>query len=90
MGKNKDEIKSILSSDFRLVNYWFYEHFIVLNPEKSHFMCLGKNIDDTETLRFNDLTPKNSEEVEILGITLDRSMGFNTHNKIFEEKQTRN
>ena len=54
---------------------------MVLNPEKSHFMCLGKDIDDTETLRFNDLTLKNSKEVEILGITLDRSMGFNTHIK---------
>ena len=44
-------------------------------------MCLGKDIDDTETLSFNDLTLKNSKEVEILGITLDRSMGFNTHIK---------
>ena len=44
-------------------------------------MCLGEDIDDTETLSFNDLTLKNSKEVEILGITLDRSMGFNTHIK---------
>ena len=44
-------------------------------------MCLGKDIDDTETLSFNDLALKNSKEVEILGITLDRSMGFNTHIK---------
>ena len=44
-------------------------------------MCLGKDIDETETLRFNDLALKNCKEVEILGITLDRSMGFNTHTK---------
>ena len=44
-------------------------------------MCLGKDIDDTETLSFNDLALKNSKEVEILGITLDRSMGFSTHIK---------
>ena len=50
MGKNKDEIKNILSSDFRVVNDWFYENFIVLNPEGAHFMCLGKDIHDTETL----------------------------------------
>ena len=58
MGKNKDEIKNILSSDFRVVNDWFYENFMVLNPEKSHFMCLGKGIDDTKTLNFNDLELK--------------------------------
>ena len=51
---------------------------MVLNPEKSHFMCLGKDIDDTETLSFNDLALKNSQEV---GMALDRSMGFNTHIK---------
>ena len=34
MGKKKDEIKSILSSDFRVVNGWFYENFMVLNPKK--------------------------------------------------------
>ena len=61
MGKNKDKIKNILSSDFRVVYDWFYESFMVLNPEKSHFMCLGKYIYDTETLSCNDLTLKNSE-----------------------------
>ena len=44
-------------------------------------MCLGKDIDDTETLSFNDLALKNSQEVGILGMTLHRSMGFNTHIK---------
>ena len=44
-------------------------------------MCLGKDIGDTETLSFIDLALKNSKQVEILGITLDRSMGFNTHIK---------
>ena len=52
---------------------------MVLSPEKSYFMSLGKDIDDTES--FNDLVLKNSKEVEILEITLDRSMGFNTNIK---------
>ena len=34
MGKNKDEIKNIFFSGFRVVNDWFYENFMVLNPEK--------------------------------------------------------
>ena len=70
MGKNKDEI-NILSSNFRVVNDWFYENFMVLNPKKSHFMRFGKDIDDNETLSFNDLALKNCKEVEIIGITLD-------------------
>ena len=58
MGKNKYKIKNILSSDLRVVNGWFYKNFVVLNPEKNPFMCLGKDIDDTETLSFNDLALK--------------------------------
>ena len=81
MGKNKDEIKNILSSLFKVVNDWFYENFMILNSGKRHFMCLGKDIDDTENLNFNDLILKDSKEVENLRITLDRSMGFNTHIK---------
>ena len=41
MGKNKDQVKTFLSSDFKIINNWFYENFMVLNPEKSHFMCIG-------------------------------------------------
>ena len=54
---------------------------MVLNPEKSHFMCIDQKIDDTETLNFNNLAIKNSKEVEILGITLNRNMNFHTHVK---------
>ena len=59
---------------------------MVLNPEKSQFMCLCKDVDDTETLSFNDLAFKNSKKVKILRITLDRSMGFNTHTKNIRKK----
>ena len=51
MGKNKDEISNILSSDFSIV----CSKLLVLwklhgpKPRKRHFMCLGKDIDDTET-----------------------------------------
>ena len=81
MGKNKDQVKTFLSSDFKIIYNWFYENFMVLNPEKSHFMCIGQKIDDAETLNFNNFAIKNSKEVEILGITLDRNMNFHTHIK---------
>ena len=72
MGKNKDQVKTFLSSDFKLTNNWFYENLMVLSPEKGHFMCIGKKIDDAETLNFNYLAIQNSKEVEILGITLSK------------------
>ena len=66
MGKNNDKVKTFLSSDFK---------------RKSHFMCIGQKIDDADTLDFNNLAIKNSKEVEILGITLDRNMNVHTNNK---------
>ena len=66
MGKNKDQVKTFLSSDFKIIKNCFYENLMVLNPEKSHFMCIDKEIDDTETLNFNNLAIKNSKEVEVL------------------------
>ena len=32
MGKNKDQVKTFLSSDFKIIKNWFYENFMVLNP----------------------------------------------------------
>ena len=54
---------------------------MVLNPGKCHFMCIGKNIADSELLNFNDQILKNCREVEILGITLDRNLNFRYHIK---------
>ena len=50
IGKNKKDL-SLLLLDFELVNNWFYENFMIQNSGKSHYMCLGKNIDDNETLK---------------------------------------
>ena len=49
-GKNKEDIKSLLSLDFEIVNNWFYENFMILNPGKSHYMCLEKSLDDNKML----------------------------------------
>ena len=81
MGKNEDQVKTFLSLDFKIINNWFYQNFMVLNSEKSQFMCIGQNIDNAETLNFNNLAMKYSNEVEILGKKLYRSMNYHTHIK---------
>ena len=34
IGKNKEDIKSLHSLDSKIVNNWFYENFMILNPRK--------------------------------------------------------
>ena len=79
--KNKEDIKSLLLSDFEMVNNWFYENFMTLNSLRIHYMWLGKNIDNNEVLNFNNLTLKSTKEVEILGIKIDNNLDFNNHIK---------
>ena len=75
-GEDKELIKSMLSSDFMIVEDWFFKNCMILNPEKCYFMYIGKNISDLELLNLNDLNLKNCKEIEILGITLDRNLNF--------------
>ena len=44
-------------------------------------MYIGKEIDDGETLNFNNLAIETSKEVEIIAITLDKNMNFHAHIK---------
>ena len=46
----------MLSSDFMIVDDWFFENRMILNPEKCYFMCIGKNVSDSELLNLSDLT----------------------------------
>ena len=80
-GEDKELIKSMLSSDFMIVEDWFFENYMILNPENCYVMCIGKNVSDSELLNPNDLNLKNCKEVEILGITLHRNLNFKRHIK---------
>ena len=71
----------MLLSDFRAVNNWFYENFMILNPGKCHFMSIGKDTHDEDVFYYDNLTLKNSNEEEILGVTIDRRLTFHQHIK---------
>ena len=54
---------------------------MILNPEKSHYMCLRKNPDDNEVVNFNNHIIKSIKEVDILDIKIDNNLNFNNHIK---------
>ena len=45
-GYNLEEVKEVLLDDLNKVTERLFENYIVLNAEKCHFMCLGKNIEN--------------------------------------------
>ena len=65
-GNDIQLINKMLSCDFRAVNNWFYENFMILNPGKCHFMSIGKDNRDKDIFYYDNLTLKNSNKEEIL------------------------
>ena len=45
-GSNKDNLTKLLLLDFKIRTGWFFDNFIIINPGKCSYMCLGKNNDD--------------------------------------------
>ena len=74
-------INQMLLSDFRTVNNWFYENFMILNPGKCYFMSLGQDTHDEKVFHYDNLTLKNSNAEEILGVTIYRKLTFHQHIK---------
>ena len=75
-GEDKEPIKSMLSSDFMIVENWFFENYMILNPRKCYFRCIGKNVSDSDLLNLNNLNLKNCKEADVLGIAIDRNLNF--------------
>ena len=54
---------------------------MILNPGKCHFMSIDKDTHDEDVFYYDNLTLKNSNEEEILGVTIDRRLTFHQHIK---------
>ena len=54
---------------------------MILSPGKCHFMSIGKDTHDEDVFYYDNLTLKNSNEEEILGVTIDRKLTFHQHIK---------
>ena len=79
-GKDLELVKSVLVNDFRAVKEWFYENFMILNPNKCHYMCIGKNI-ESDIFKFENVCLESSKEEVILGLTIDNKLTFDSHIK---------
>ena len=54
---------------------------MILNPGKWHLISIGKETHDEDIFYCDNLTLKNSNEEEILGVTKDRKLTFHQHIK---------
>ena len=59
--------------------YWFKINSLKTNPGKFQFMILGKKNCLKYSLKIGSITTKASDEVELLGITIDKALNFKEH-----------
>ena len=68
-----------LKTDFRAIkNCFFFLNYVILNSEKCHYMCIGKNCAD-DTFLHNGKKFRNSKEEIILGVIIDNKLSFDSH-----------
>ena len=77
--KSVSNIMNSLSHDFTILSQWFYNNFMVLNPDKCSFMLLGVDDEFQTNLVCGNETLKNSKQEKVLGVTIDNKLNFKTH-----------
>ena len=80
-GSSLPLILSNLEHDMRNLLYWFKINSLKANPGKFQFMIPGKKNRLKYSLKIGSKTVKESDEVELLGITIDKALSFKRHIK---------
>ena len=78
IGNTIESVKTALSNDFRIIENWFHENFMVLNAKKCHYMCFGTGSENNDFI-FDGKKLSNSCEEKILGVIIDNKLKFGPH-----------
>ena len=85
LDKNSNIVISRLRHDFAILSEWFYESYMLLNPDKCHFLTLGFNKPFPD-FSFKNTIIKNVTEEKVLGIVIHNNLNFKSHMKKICEK----
>ena len=72
---NLKEVKTILKKNFELLQGWFYENHMVLNPGKCHYLIINKDITN-ESIDLDEKILHAEAEQTPLGIIIDKDLNF--------------
>ena len=77
---NLKEVKTILKKNFELLQGWFYENYMVLNPGKCHYLIINNDIINT-SIELGEKVLYAEAEQKLLGIIIDKDLNFQSHTK---------
>ena len=73
-GNSLPLIRNNLEHDMRNLLYWFKINSLKANPGKFQFIILGEKNRLKYSLKIGSITIKESDEVELLGIAIDKAL----------------
>ena len=79
VGKNIENVVSDLKIDLVGVMEWFKINSLQANPGKFQFMVLGNKDEISFNIHINNVKIKNSNEVTLLRIKIDKNLTFKKH-----------
>ena len=77
--RNLLRIKENLTFDMKNTLCWFRTNSLKVNAGKSQFMMLNRKNHRRQRMVINSITVKESNEVILLGTTIDNKVGFKKH-----------
>ena len=77
--KSISNIMNSVSHDFTILSKWFYNNFMVFDPDKYSFILLGVDDELQTNLAWGNETLKNSKQEKELWLTIDNKLSFATH-----------
>ena len=80
IGKSLKMVKENLKINFLIMQKWFHENHMVLNPGKYRYLVLG-NRSNSDTINLNGTKQASSSYEKFLGILIDHDLSFDKHIK---------
>ena len=76
--RNFHQNQEYLKKDFEILENWFYDNYMVLNPGKCEFMGFEKN-SKNEVFTYHEIRLQKATTKKLLGIAIDEHLNFNEH-----------
>ena len=89
-GERLTEIKENLVSDTKRILNWFRLNSLKANPGKFQFMILGDKSYHKHILKINSIKVEASDDILLLGITIDKKLTFKQHKQTFIKQHSYN
>ena len=77
---NLKEVKTILKKNFELIQGWFYENYMVLNPRKYHYLIINNDTINA-SIELGEKILYAEAEQKLLGI-IDKGFKFSKSHKV--------